>query len=90
MSQEDHKLIDECKSKAQELMASIEKYKASAELNQAATESLKSVARAIERVASELAPLMSYPVKRYSIILGTVCLLNSVALIAILVLQLVK
>jgi hypothetical protein len=90
MSQEDHKLIDDCKTKAKELVAAIEKHKAQAELGQAATNSLQGAAKAIDHVAQHISPLMAYPVKRFIIIFLGIGVLNSVLLIVILILQLIK
>ena len=90
MSQEDHKLIDDCKAKAEELVAAIEKHKASAELGQAATNSLQGAAKAIEHVAKEIKPLTQYPIRRFVIIFLGIGALNTLLLLAILILQLLK
>jgi hypothetical protein len=90
MSQDDHKLINDCKTKAQELVVTIEKHKASAELGQAATNSLQGAAKAIRHVAKEIEPLTHYNVKRFVILFLGIGILNTSLLIVILTLQLIK
>ena len=84
MSQEDHKIIAECKAKAQELVAAIEKYKSSAELNQTATSSLEAVAKATKRAAGELALLDNYKLRRVTLIFKLMLGINTALLLIIL------
>ncbi len=90
MSQKDHKIIEDCTTKAQKLVAAIDKYKASAELNQSSTESLEAVAKAIKRTAGDLAPLSEYRIKMILYIFGGGCLANTLLLLAIFITVLVK
>ena len=84
MSQEDHKIIAECKTKAQELLTTIDRYKKSSELNQSATASLETVSKAIRRTAGDLAPLSKYRIKLILMIFGGFLLINTVLLLVLL------
>ncbi len=84
MSQEDHKIIAKCKAKAQELVAAIEKYKSSAELNQTATSSLETVAKATKHAAGELAALSDYKLRRVILIFKIILGINTALLLIIL------
>lgn len=84
MSQQNHKIIADCVARSEELVKVINQYKKSAELNVAATESLEKVAKAINRVSRNIAPLMSRPIKLCIIIFGTITVLNTVLIILML------
>jgi len=83
-------LIDECKTRTEALVAEIEKYKSGKELHQAATASLESTSKALKDVIVQITPFTEIRFRRFQTTVLVSTIMNSVVLIAILVLLILK
>jgi len=90
MPQNIHALIDECKTRTGALVAEIEKYKSGKELHQAATASLESTSKALKDVIAQITPFTEIRFRRFQTTVLVSTIMNSVVLIAILVLLILK
>jgi len=90
MPQNIHALIDECKTRTEALVAEIEKYKSGKELHQAATASLESTSKALKDVIVQITPFTEIRFRRFQTTVLVSTIMNSVVLIAILVLLILK
>ena len=86
MPQNIHALIDECKARTETLVAEIEKYKSGKEIQQAATASLESTSKALKDVIAQIMPFTELRFRRFQAIVLICSLVNTVVLVAILVL----
>jgi len=86
MPQNIHALIDECKTKTEELVAEIEKYKSGKEIHQVATASLESTSKALKDVIAQIMPFTELRFRRFQATVLIYSLVNTVVLVAILVL----
>lgn len=86
MPQNIHALIDECKTRTEALVAEIEKYKSGKEIHQVATASLESTSKALKDVIAQITPFTDLRFRRFQTTVLVCSLVNTVVLVAILVL----
>lgn len=90
MLQDIHILLDECKSKTEALVYEIEQYKSAKEINQAAAASLDGISQALKNVIKQIRPFTDVRVRRFQITVLVWNLINSVCLIAIILILLLR
>ena len=90
MPQEVHTFLDECKKQSKELVSEIEKFKRSSEMNQAVIQSLSSIAQSLKAVIKEVEPFTQLRFRRFQLLFYIWSGVNSVFLILVLILLLLK
>lgn len=90
MSQDIHALLDDCRSKTEELVSAIAKYRSATEVNQAVVGSLEVVVEALNQVTDRIKPFSQTSFRRFQFLLLGLVGLNTVAVIGMIALLVVK
>jgi len=85
-----HELLDDVKRNSQALVTEIETFKQSKILNEAATESLEAMNKALNKTVEAIKPFTEERVKRLSTILLAIGVLNTLLFLVILIAVLSK
>ncbi len=85
MSQDIHSALDDCRSQAERLVEEIRRYRSSADLNQAAADSLESVGKALELAVKRIEPFSTQRMRQFQILVASLLGANLLCGIAILV-----
>lgn len=85
MSSNINTVLAECEEQAQALVAEIAKYRAAGQLSEETARTLDKLCDALEEVFDRVEPLTELRLRRTVLVLGTMLMVNTVLLVAILV-----